>query len=179
MVCHRCLLAVKQLMDQAGFPDAEVSLGSVVVGRNLSAGELSAIDLQLQDIGFERLDDQESVLIENIKRFIVILVQQQDNQLTGKLSDHLALEFAKDYGSLSELFSQTQGATIEQFYILQKIEKVKELLSYGEENLNQIADRLNYSSPSHLSRQFKSVTGMTPTEFRKTHRHLRIPLDKL
>lgn len=178
MVCNRCIAAVGKLLSDFRL-DADVELGSAEVKSTISPTTLSQIKSRLEQLGFELLDDKESALVEKVKNLVVDLIHSKDNQFSGNLSDYISSEIPKDYGTVSQLFSQTQGTTIEQFYILQKTERVKELLSYGEENLNEIADRLNYSSPSHLSRQFKSVTGMTPSEFRKTHPAHRTALDKL
>ena len=117
--------------------------------------------------------------MEHIKRLIIGLVHHQDNRLRTNLSQYLATECRHDYGTLSKLFSETQGTTIEKYFIAQKIERAKELLDYGELTLNEIADRLNYSSTAHLSAQFKAQTGYTPRQYRQQKERARIPLDKI
>ena len=119
------------------------------------------------------------IQILHIKRLIIGLVHQQDNRLRTNLSQYLATECRHDYGTLSKLFSETQGTTIEKYFIAQKIERAKELLDYGELTLNEIADRLNYSSTAHLSAQFKAQTGYTPRQYRQQKERARIPLDKI
>ena len=130
-------------------------------------------------LGFELIDDPRIRTVEHIKRLIIELVHQQDNRLRTNLSQYLATECRHDYGTLSKLFSETQGTTIEKYFIAQKIERAKELLDYGELTLNEIADRLNYSSTAHLSAQFKAQTGCTPRQYRQQKERARIPLDKI
>ncbi|NMH29204.1 AraC family transcriptional regulator [Flavobacterium silvaticum] len=179
MVCPRCISAVGQVLDQTGITDAKVSLGEIELSEALSENRKNKLKEELQKLGFELLDDKDTQLVERIRTLIIELVYRKDNELSGTLSAYLSSQLNRDYGFLSAVFSQTRGITIEQFYILQKIERVKELLSYGEDNLNEIADRLGYSSPSHLSRQFKATIGMTPSEFRKTHNQLRTSIDNI
>ena len=115
--------------------------------------------------------------VEQIKDYIITLIHQQEDPACINLSDRLSAHFNRDYSTLSKLFSETAHTTIEKYAIAQKIERAKELLTYGELTLNEIADRLGYSSAAYLSTQFKSLTGMTPGEFKKKGRELRKPLD--
>ena len=118
-------------------------------------------------MGFELIDTKKSKTIERIKNLIIVLVHQKNNQLATTLSNYLSKDLLQDYNTLSNLFSEVEGITIEQYFIAQKIEKVKELLMYNELSLSQIAFQLNYSSTAYLSNQFKKVTGFTPTYFKQ------------
>lgn len=164
-------MAVEQTLTELGILYSNVSLGHATIPDATTPKQLASLKSALETKGFGWLDDKDSQDVEAIKAIVIDLVHNRDNDYKGTLSSVISENLNRDYGMLSHLFSQTTGTTLEQYYILQKIERVKELLSYGEENLNEIADRLQYSSPSHLSRQFKSVTGMTPTDFRKTYNH--------
>ncbi len=164
MVCARCKMAVRNVLEGSGYRLGSVELGEVEM---LSPFDPRQIDALLKPLGFELLDDKRSRLIERVKTLIIELIYDKNNDLRSNLSDYLADKTRQDYGQVSHVFSQMEGITIEQFYIVQKIERAKELLAYGEMNVNEIADALNYSSAPHLSRQFKKITGMTPGEFRK------------
>ncbi|RZJ72304.1 AraC family transcriptional regulator [Flavobacterium sp.] len=178
MVCDRCKMVVRNTFEELGFAPVLVELGVVELSKSLSDAQKSRVDAALHKFGFELIDDKKTQTVEKIKNLIVGLVHQDSNALKVNLSDYLVSRINQDYSALSNLFSQQNGKTIEQFYILQKIERVKELLEYGEFNLNEIADNLNYSSASHLTRQFKKVTGQTPSEFRNS-RGSRISLNEL
>ena len=125
------------------------------------------------------MDDKHSKMIEKIKNIIIELVHSSAGNIKTSLSTHIAQLLHHDYNYLSKLFSETEGTTIEQYYISQKIERVKELLVYDEFNLSEIALQMNYSSVSHLSKQFKKVTGFTPTYFRQLKERKRISIDEL
>jgi AraC-like DNA-binding protein len=133
----------------------------------------------LQAAGFDLLDDKRSRLVSQVKAEIIALVRERNGELTRNLSDVLRENLHYDYGYLSSLFSESEGTTIEKYFIAQKIERVKELLVYEEKTLSEIADELHYSSVAHLSAQFKRVTGLTPTFFRQVGHRRRIPLDEV
>ena len=137
------------------------------------------VKASLETFGFELIDDKKSQTVELIKDAIIELVHYDDNGLKTNLSDYLASKLHRDYSALSKLFSETTNTTIEKYLIAQKIERAKELLMYGELSLNEIADILNYSSVSYLSAQFKHVTGMTPSHFKKIKGNKRKPLDEI
>jgi len=149
-----------------------IQLGEVVLQDPLSAEQLQSVKIQLQELGFELLDDNRKQLIEKIKATVIDHIHYAEDE-KFIFSEVLAKELHKEYSILSKLFSETEGITIEQFVILQKIEKVKELLAYNEMNLNEISFKLGYSSVAHLSAQFKKVTGLTPTQFKAQGIHLR------
>ena len=183
MVCNRCIMAVKQAMEKLELHLIKVSLGEVILEEdNLSAGQTNKLDEALLTLGFDRIDDRKARLIEAIKNKVIQMVHHTDTidrkfNWSSLLSDELHYE----YNYLSNLFSSVEGITLEQYIIRQKTERVKELLFYDELNLSEIADRLGYSSVAHLSSQFKKVTGMTPSEFKKSHSTglTRKPLDSI
>jgi YesN/AraC family two-component response regulator len=183
MVCNRCIQVVKQELQALGFHAEHISLGEVELKQeHLSPEELNRIDAALINVGFERIDDRKSRLIESIKKKVIDMIHHADElHLKMNWSTILSEALHFDYNYLSNLFSSVEGITLEQYIIRQKIEKVKELLFYDELTLSEIANRLGYSSVAHLSGQFKKVTGLTPSELKKTHNPglTRKPLDKL
>lgn len=167
MVCNRCVMVVKQELEKMKLKIVNVSMGEVELVKPTSAKQLSDISVRLQELGFELLDDQKQKQIEKIKNLLIKKTQAGELEEHFSISHYLGKSLHKDYSSVSRLFSQVEGITIEQFFILQKIEKVKEWLVYGELSLNEISYKLGYSSVSHLSAQFKKITGLTPSDFKK------------
>ncbi len=183
MVCDRCIMVVNQELEKLGFRPEKVGLGEVVLKENnLTMNQQHQIDAALIAVGFERIDDRKARLIESMKNKIIQLIHHSD-RITLKVnwSTLLADDAHYDYGYLSNLFSSMEGITLEQYIIRQKIERVKELLFYDELNLSEIADRLGYSSVAHLSGQFKKITGLTPSELKKSRKidKARKPLDSI
>lgn len=178
MVCNRCVIVVKQELEKMKLKAANVSMGEVELAKPASAKQLGDFSIRLQRLGFELLDDQKQKQIEKIKNLLIKKVQSGDIGEHFSISSFLVKELNKDYSSISRLFSEVEGITIEQFFILQKTEKVKELLIYDEMNLNEISYQLGYSSAAHLSAQFKKVTGLSPREFKNIGGR-RKPLDKI
>ena len=167
MVCDRCNMAIQQVLDTLGLK-AAVSLGEVDFGdTGIDVEQLEQFRRNIEPLGFELISDKRTRLIENIKKHVILLVQQQGAAEKILLSDYLSEHLHHDYTHLSNLFSTVEGVTIEQYFINQKIEKTRELLVYDELTLTEIAYRLSYSSVAHLSRQFKKVTGMTPSQFKQ------------
>lgn len=182
MVCQRCIMAVEQALQDQALIYRHVQLGEVDFGNeplDINSSSYLGFTQSLQSLGFEILNNKQSQIIESIKRLCIQNIQQntQDKQpLSKRISEHLHL----DYSHLSQIFSAVEGQTIEQFFIAQRIEKVKELLVYDEESLGEIAYQLGFSSVAHLSGQFKKVTGMTPSYFRSLKSNApRQSLDKL
>jgi AraC-like DNA-binding protein len=171
MVCDRCILVIQNILDEQSLRATSVQLGEVDFGKNPpSADQLNVFKQKIEALGFELISDKKSQLMVNIKRHIVdlvTLIQQPESEEKIKLSHHLSNKLHHDYTYLSNLFSAVEGVTIEQYFIHQKIEKVKELLIYDEISLTEIAYQMGYSSVAHLSRQFKKVTGSTPTQFKQ------------
>lgn len=179
MVCDRCIMAVRQELENLGLAYQHIQLGEIELASQPSAAQLKAFSAKLSAIGFELLDDKKARIVEKIKTSIVSLIHRSDDDLNLKLSALLEEKLGLDYPYLSSLFSSVEGITIEKYTILQRIEKVKELLVYDELSLAGIADQLGYSSVQHLSQQFKKVTGLTASEFRKLKEKNRRPLDKI
>jgi len=179
MVCNRCILVVQNELDKLGLKTKSVTLGEVVLMKELSPAAKEKLRQALEHLGFELIDDKKSRIIERIKAIIIALIRQQDSRLSQNLSDILSSELHHDYNYLSNLFSEVEGTTIEKYFIAQRIERVKELLVYDELSLSQIADQLNYSSVAYLSNQFKKVTGLTPGHFKLIKEEKRKPLDKV
>jgi AraC-like DNA-binding protein len=178
MVCDRCSMVVRQELEKIGMKPLHVALGEVTLPEVPSAESLHRISDSLSSVGFSLIDDKKSLIIEQVKNAIIDIVHR-GKPLGTNLSDHLSQLVGRDYSYLSNLFSEVEGTTIEQFFIHQKIEKAKELLVYGELTLSQIASELGYSSVAHLSNQFKKVTGLTPSHFKKVKENKRTPLDKV
>ena len=179
MVCNRCISAVEKHLTSSGFSVLSISLGEAEVAENPGIEEKRILDQGLRKLGFELIGDRKTRLIESVKREIIETFNTLDPLPDRNFSEYLAEKFHQDYSGLSRLFSEIQGTTLEKYIIQLKIEKTKELLVYGELTLSEIAYRLNYSSVSHLSSQFKKVTGLTPTHFKKIKVKRRIPLDRL
>ena len=179
MVCNRCVLVVTEMLKGLHLTPLNVELGKAVVQEELKPDDWKNIKEALEKYGFEWIDDKRMRIIEQIRTAIIELVHYDDNGLKTNLSDYLASKLHRDYSALSKLFSETTNTTIEKYLIAQKIERAKELLMYGELSLNEIADILNYSSVSYLSAQFKHVTGMTPSHFKKIKGNKRKPLDEI
>jgi len=179
MVSIRCKMVVKNELEKLGIEPVVVELGEVQVKGSLSQEVRDKLDLNLKKSGLELMEDKKSMLIEKIKNVIVEMIHYSDEPLKVNFSDYLAEKLEMDYTYLSNLFSEVQGTTIERFIILHKIERVKELLVYDQLNLTEIAHKLHYSSVAHLSSQFKSITGLTPSHFRKIRKNRRQMLENL
>lgn len=178
MVCQRCILAVKNLLQDLRLPYTNVQLGEVELVEELSDEQKRALQNGMQKLGFELLDDARRRIIEKIKTIIINQIHYNaDSDQRYNLSDVLAAQLHKDYSCLSHLFSEVEGITIERYNINQKIEKAKELLVYDESTLSEIAFQLGYSSVAHLSAQFKKVTGLSPSHFKKSGASHRKTLD--
>ncbi|HEX5625282.1 MAG TPA: AraC family transcriptional regulator [Saprospiraceae bacterium] len=178
MVCPRCIAAVEQVFKNTGLPVTGVRLGEVSLANTPDEEQLADLKNKLQLLGFELLDDSRKQLIEKIKSIIIQHIHQMDGD-PFNFSEVLARELNKEYSQLSKLFSTTEGITIEQYVILQKVEKAKELIIYDQLNLSEIAYRLGYSSVAHLSGQFKKITGLTPSQFKAQGIELRNSLDQI
>jgi AraC-like DNA-binding protein len=179
MVCPRCIMSVEQILKNQKIPSKYVRLGEVELVKDLSGKQLNHFSSELQKVGFELLDDAKTKLIEKIKMLLIQKVQDENIEEHFSINKYLTQKIFKDYSSLSKLFSEVEGITIEQFFILQKIEKIKERLIYNEQSLGEIALNLGYSSTQHLSGQFKKLTGMTPTQFKSLGTLHRKPIDRV
>lgn len=180
MVCNRCIKVVKDELAKLGIEVESIVLGQVNVTSPLNDANLSEVRDMLDNNGFELIDDKKSRLIDRIKTLIIEKIHQQnESSLAINSSDFISGEIGYDYSYLSHLFSSVEGITIEKYIINQKIEKAKELLAYNELTLSEIAYQLGYSSVQHLSSQFKKVTGLTPSHFKKLKDNRRLPLDEV
>jgi len=179
MVCPRCITSVEDILHQLAFSFEKVELGEAVLNETLSADQISALKDNLLQHGFELLQDKKEKIVDAAKTHIIQLIKNPDFSHSSKLSSFLSKEIGYDYSHISSLFTSSQGVTIEKYVILQKIEYVKELLSYNELTLSEIADKLNYSSLAALSTQFKSITGTTPSKFKLLTDQGRKSLDNL
>lgn len=179
MVCSRCKMAVESSLQKMGLHPIRIELGEIELQEDDISQVKGVLREELQAYGFDLLDDKKTRTIEQVKNLITDLVQNKNNRLKTNLSEYLVQELHQDYSSLSNLFSEVEGSTIEKYYILQKIEKVKELLVYDELSLSEIANLLHYSSVAYLSNQFKKVTGLTPSHFKNLGASKRNPLEDL
>ena len=177
MVCPRCITAVRAILVSMGFMVESISLGEATINESLSDGQLRLLADKLQDEGFELLNDPRSCLVEQIKICVIRWVRM--NGQRPKLSDYISNATHRDYSSLSKLFSQVRGVTIEHFAIQHRIEYAKELLSYSQHSVSEIAYTLGYSSPAHLTSQFKQQTGMSPKAFCELKTKNRLHLDEI
>lgn len=173
MVCPRCIMSVREIFRKNGIEPADVNLGTVTLDKvaqdKLASDDalIGKIKRNLEEFGFEMIDDKRMQIVERIRTGVIEYVHNPENQDKAKLSEYLQRKCLKEYSALSKLFTEIKGMTIEKYCILQKVEFVKELLFYGELSVSEIADMLHYSSVAHLSAQFKSVTGISPTRFRQ------------
>ena len=170
MVCQRCIKVVREILEELDIPFSQVLLGEIHLDNTLTKSQLNHLNEVLNKEGFALLGDRNARLVEKIKAVIIAFVHDQEiraNAAKLTFSHYLSKELGHDYSMLSQLFSSVEGVTIEKYLILQKTEKVKELLKYGELNLTQIAEATGYSSVQYLSNQFKRVTGMSPKKFNK------------
>ena len=167
MVCIRCQMVVKSELDKIGIRYTDVRIGEVHTLEDVPRDKLDRLDIELRKAGLMLMDDNKSILVEKIKGAVIELVHYTDEQIKTNLSDYLSEKLNYDYTYLANLYSEVKGITIEKFYLTHKIEKVKELIVYDELNLSEIAYKLHYSSVSHLSNQFKKITGLTPSHFKK------------
>lgn len=180
MVCNRCIWAVQRELRNIDLNPIKVTLGEAIIEGFIEQKMYTQLDKNLQSIGFELIDNKKSKLIESIKTEVINYIHY-DLELTGNVnfSQHITQKLGYDYSYLSTLFSSVEGLTIEKYIILQRVEKVKELLIYDELTLSEIAYRIGYSSVQHLSNQFRKTIGMSPTQFKSLQDKNRKPIDKI
>ncbi len=179
MVCNRCIMVVENILKEMNIFSLSVKLGEITLEKPLDEKQKELLEEHLKSVGFEIIDSKKTRLIEKVKNAIIELVYRDNNDPKTNLSDYIAGKVNHDYTYISNLFSEVENTTIEKYFILQKTERVKELLVYDELSLNEIATMLNYSSTAHLSSQFKKVTGLTPSHFKQIKENKRKPLDKV
>lgn len=179
MVSSRCKMMVKEALKELGLHFIVVDLGVVDVMEELSVEQKAALQSLLFNAGLELMDDKKAMLIEKIKKVIIEMVHHAVELPKTNFSDFISKKLDYDYTYLANLFSEVQGTTIEQYIISHKIERIKELIVYGEMNITEIANKMNYSSVAHLSSQFKKATGLTPSHFKQLKEKRRIPIEEL
>ncbi|PIB38556.1 helix-turn-helix domain-containing protein [Maribacter sp. 4G9] len=179
MVCPRCIKAVSTILQKLDIPYTSIKLGEVELVSALDLKKKLSLSIELQDAGFSLINDRKSQLIEQMKSLVVQKIHHSDEELDIKWPDFISDKLNLDYKYLSSLFSSVESITFEQYIINQKIERVKELIVYDELTLSEIAFQLHYSSVAYLSNQFKKVTGMTPTQFKKSVDKNRKSLDEI
>jgi len=179
MVSNRCKMAVKEELKKLGLHFIVVDLGEVDIMEDISIEQREELKSGLASSGLELMDDKRSMLIEKIKNIIIDMVHHSDEMIRVNYSDYLSEKLNHDYTYLANLFSEVQGTTIEHFIISHKIERIKELIIYNELNITEIAFKMNYSSVAHLSNQFKKVTGLSPSHFKKMKDKRRSPIEEV
>lgn len=167
MVSLRCKMVVKDELQKLGIHYVILDLGMVELLQNITEEQRLLLKINLLRYGLELLEDQRSILIERIKNVITEMIHYSDELPDTNYSDYISQKIGHDYTYLSNIFSEVKGITIQQFIIMHKIERVKELLLYDELNLTEISYKLHYSSVAHLSNQFKKITGLSPSFYKK------------
>jgi AraC-like DNA-binding protein len=179
MVSLRCKLVVKDLLSSLGILYSAINLGSVELDEPVSNEQIELLRISLPEYGLELIDSKKAILIQEIKNIIIEIIHYDKEPLYLKYSAFLSNRLNHNYTYLANIFSESEGITIEQFIILNKIEKVKELICYDELSLTEIAYKLNYSSVAHLSYQFKKTTGLTPSCYKSMKHKNRTQLEDL
>lgn len=179
MVSLRCKMMVKEELKKLGLHFIVVELGEIDIMETLDVEQRRELKAGLLQSGLELMDDKKAVLIERIKNVIIEMVHYSDELPKTNYSDYISEKLNHDYTYLSNVFSEVKGITIQQFIIIHKIERAKELMLYDELNLTEISYKLNYSSVAHLSNQFKKVTGLTPSHFKALKDKRRNPIEEI
>jgi AraC-like DNA-binding protein len=179
MVSNRCKLLVKEELKKMGLHFVVVDLGEVEIMEELDARDLEHLRQVLKESGLEIIDDKKSMLIEKVKNVITGMIHHADGPMKLNYSDYLSQKLDYDYTYLSNLFSEMKGITIQQYIIIHKIERVKELLMYEDLNLTEISYLMQYSSVAHLSNQFKKITGLSPSKFMQLRNKKRNNIEEI
>lgn len=179
MISNRCKMTVKEALKKLGLHFIFVDLGEIEIMENLNEEQRTQLKMALLPTGLELMDDKRAILIEKIKNVIIEMIHNLNDSIKINHSDYISEKLKMDYTYLSNIFSEVKGMTIQQFIIINKIEKVKELIMYDELNLTEIAYQLNYSSVAHLSNQFKKITGFPPSHFKKLKDQRRRPIEEI
>ncbi len=179
MVSARCKMMVKEDLKSLGLHFIVVDLGEIEIMEDISAQQREALKTALLNSGLELMDDKKAILIERIKNVVIEMVHHLDELPRVNYSEYISKKISHDYTYLSNMFSEVKGITIQQFIIVHKIERIKELIIYGELNMTEIAWKMNYSSVAHLSNQFKKITGFTPSYFKQLKDRKRSPIEEI
>lgn len=178
MVCSHCAEVLAEKLQEADFQIQKIELGELQLAEAIDQKAYERLVSIIRSNGFDIINDEGSQIVERIKHLIIELIRS-GQPLEGNLSEYLSDKIHKDYQQLSRLFSGVEGKSIERYFILQKIERAKELIVYGEQNLTEIAHGLGYSSQQHFSRQFKKETGLSPSHFKDIKENKRISIDHI
>ncbi|WOK04192.1 helix-turn-helix domain-containing protein [Imperialibacter roseus] len=179
MVSIRCKMAVKEVLREMGLHFIVVDLGEVDVMEELTGDQQDELKAGLLRIGLELMEDKRAILIEKIKNIITEMIHSTDEAPKVNYSDYISEKLDYDYTYLSNIFSEVKGITIQQFIIIHKVERIKELIIYDELNITEIAWKMGYSSVAHLSNQFKKVTGLSPSHFKQLKSKRRSPIEAI
>ena len=179
MVSNRCKIVVKEILKEMNLHFIVVDLGEVDIMEELTPEQREILKKELLESGLELMDDKKSILIEKIKTIIIQMIHHTEEDIKINFSDYLSEKLHHNYNYLANMFSEVQGITIEHFIINHKVEKIKELMIYGELTITEIAYKMNYSSVAHLSTQFKKVTGLSPSHFKQLKDKRRNPLEEI
>jgi AraC-like DNA-binding protein len=179
MVSIRCKMAVKDVLKKLGLHFIVVDLGEVEIMEELDSELLSKLKNNLIEIGLELMDDHKAILIEKTKNVITEMIHNSDEIPKVNYSDFISKKLDYDYTYLSNIFSEVKGITIQQFIIIHKIERIKELIIYDQLSISEIAWKMNYSSVAHLSNQFKKMTGLTPSHYKQLKNKRRQPIEEI
>jgi AraC-like DNA-binding protein len=179
MACESCKVVVKRVLDELEIPVVRVELGEIETLEDVSDDEKRKLNTKIRKVGLELLEKKQGVLIEKIRQVVIDYVYKSDDKPHIKFSVLLSAKLDHSYTYLSNFFSEVETTTIEQFVIALRIERIKELIIFGEYSLSEIAFKLHYSSVAHLSAQFKKITGLTPSHFKKLKEHRRITIQNI
>lgn len=170
MVSLRCKMMVKKELKKLGLKYVALDLGMVEILEDITQNQRDLLRVNLLRSGLELLDNKRSILVEKIKNVIIEMIHHSEEIPVVNYSEFLSKKLDYDYTYLSNVFSEVKGITIQQYIIINKIERVKELLLYDELNLTEISYKLHYSSVAHLSNQFKKITGLSPSFYKQLKR---------
>lgn len=178
MVCQRCIMTVKTILEKLEIPYTRVDLGEAILKKELTPNQRIELENEFSKVGFEIIQDRNEKLINRIKSVIIDEVYSED-ALDNKLSSILTGKLNFDYSHITHVFTESEGHSIQKYYNAVRIERAKELLDYDELGIAEISDRLGYSTPAYLSTSFKKATGYTPSEYRNLDLHERKSLDSV
>lgn len=179
MVSNRCKIVVKEVLNDLGLHFIVVDLGEVEIMEDINDTQRNKLKINLAESGLELMDDKKAILIERIRILLTEMIHNSDELPEKNYSNFISEHLGYDYTYLSNIFSEVKGMTIQQFIIIHKVERIKELIIYDELNITAIAWKMNYSSVAHLSNQFKKVTGFSPSHFKHLKEKRRCPLEEL
>ena len=179
MVSNRCKIAVKDALTSLGLHFIRVELGEVDIMGEISLEQRTHLKANLLNMGLELIDDKRRILVERIKSAVIEMIHHSEGIVKTRFSEYLNRKLNHDYTYMANVFSEVQGTTIEQFIIAHKIERIKELIIYGESTMTEIAWNMNYSSVAHLSNQFKKSTGLSPTRYKQLQHKRRSPIEEI